>query len=109
MSQSASTAKPAAPSITDLKAELETLRGDMKSLGAIMSDMASYQKQSLADATKEKIGELRSKGEEGVAEAQKIAGGAFRAAETSVRENPAAALGIASGLGFLIGLLVARR
>ena len=49
------------------------------------------------------------KGEEGLAQAQKSASDAYHQTEASVRENPAAAVGIAAAIGFVVGLLAGRR
>ncbi|WBU61358.1 DUF883 family protein [Paracoccus albus] len=73
------------------------------------ADTARELGHEYAEAAKDEARRLYRKGQEG---AQQMAGYAedyYDELSTAVRRNPAQALGIAVGVGFLVGLLIARR
>lgn len=80
-----------APTIEDIAADLAALRAD---LAALVESKAAESRQSGVDL----LDRLR-------ADAERHG----REAEAVVRSQPGTALGIAAGLGFLVGLMAARR
>lgn len=89
-------------SIEDLSNQIEVLKADISGL---TSTIANYTKAKSAEASataKVKAREAVDAGHEKVLEAQLHA-------EDFVRTQPATALGLAAGLGFLIGMFTARR
>lgn len=97
------------PSTAELQHQLDALRQDIANLGTALGEYGRAQGQHLKSAATDQAQFLRAKGEEGVARAQKSATDAYQNAENSVRENPAAAVGIAAALGFVVGLVAGRR
>jgi len=53
-------------------------------------------------------GQIRRTGDHQIERMQDTAGEALKAVEDAVRQNPVSALGIALGLGFLVGILLRR-
>lgn len=77
--------------IAALKADISALSGTMKDIGAA------------------RAGAIREQGEAAVEQARAKGRAAYDQAEASVRDNPAMAVGIAAGIGFLTGLILGRR
>lgn len=89
-------------SIDDLANQIEVLKSDISGL---TSTIAEYTKAKGAEASttaKLKAKEAVDTGREKALEAQLHA-------EDFVRTQPATALGLAAGLGFLVGMFTARR
>lgn len=77
--------------IAQLKAEIAALSAGLKAKGV------------------EFAADLKARGEQAAGEARSRAGHALADAEVAVRQNPATAMAVAAGLGFLVGLLLNRR
>jgi ElaB/YqjD/DUF883 family membrane-anchored ribosome-binding protein len=100
---------PAAePTREELKAQLDATRRDMQVLAAMVRDGASARAARARDDLTERLDEL-SEEARGLLGAAQVEG--LRLADEAsdtVRRNPLAALGIAFGLGWLIGKLSRR-
>ncbi|MHA3978398.1 DUF883 family protein [Halovulum sp. GXIMD14794] len=86
------------PTLDDLQAQISALKNDIATLTETLKDYGKAQGEHLA-----------AKGEAKLTEAQAQAMRAYADAETTVREHPATAVGVAAGLGFLVGLMTGRR
>jgi len=93
----------------EVKTQIEALRKDVAALTHAMADYAKVQQASLTDTASEGVHTLQRKGMESVEAAAKKAGETYAQAEEVVRENPAGTIALAAGLGFLVGLITARR
>ena len=122
----------------DLKAELQDAADDARSAARRTVDRVAAKEQELAgkvqdmaDTARQKAGaaadtardlgreyagiardeadRLYRDGERRLKEAGHVAEGYYDEVSGMVRRNPAQALGIAAGLGFLVGLILARR
>jgi ElaB/YqjD/DUF883 family membrane-anchored ribosome-binding protein len=62
-----------------------------------------------ADESAPKVQEVRARAEESLRNARERLQGAGKQLDAQVRENPWAAVGIAAGVGLLIGVLLARK
>ncbi|MEH6648147.1 DUF883 family protein [Sulfitobacter sp.] len=81
----------------DLSAQIATLKSDLANLTQTMADLGA------AKTTEAKTAEnLQNAGRDKILEAQ-------LQAEDFVQKQPATSLGIAAGLGFLVGMITARR
>ena len=100
-------------SIEDLSAQLEILKNDIAVLTSTMGaygkakaaearDTANSKASEIRDSAQARAEELSAAGIEKTKEAHKHA-------EDFVRTQPGTAIGIAAGVGFLVGLLTARR
>jgi ElaB/YqjD/DUF883 family membrane-anchored ribosome-binding protein len=72
--------------IQEIAKHLQTLRKDIEGLTGSIKSAGGHQAERMQDA----------------------AGEALAAIEASVRRNPAQALGIAAGIGFLVGVILRR-
>ncbi|HBU15920.1 MAG: hypothetical protein A2092_06380 [Rhodobacteraceae bacterium GWE1_64_9] len=81
-----------------LETQVAELKADLARLAALLADRGQTEAETLRDTARAEAEKLRAKGAEGVAQA-----------EDWLRGHPGQALGIAAGLGFLLGLLLGRR
>lgn len=72
--------------IAEIAKHLQTLRKDVEGLTGSIARAGGHQTERMQDAASE----------------------AVTAIETAVRRNPASALGIAAGIGFLLGIVLRR-
>ena len=100
-------------SVDDLAAQIETLKGDLSELTRTFSDFGSAKTEEAARAARDKAEELRDAGKAKASELHEA--GRERAleaqlqAEDFMRRQPATALGIAAGVGFLVGMFASSR
>jgi ElaB/YqjD/DUF883 family membrane-anchored ribosome-binding protein len=65
--------------------------------------------RATADQTGPKVQEVRARAEESLRNAKEHLQGAGKQLDVHVRENPWAAVGIAAGIGLVVGILMARK
>ncbi|MBT0956155.1 DUF883 family protein [Alphaproteobacteria bacterium KMM 3653] len=96
-------------STEDLAAQVETLRADLSKLTETMTAMGKNAKDSAIHAASDKAAQLRDsaadKAETARLQAMELQG----QANDFVKNQPATALGIAAGVGFLVGFLTMRK
>jgi ElaB/YqjD/DUF883 family membrane-anchored ribosome-binding protein len=83
---------------------------EMPSQQALSEDIQEIAKH-LANLRKDLeglTGQIRRAGDHQLERAQDTAGEALKAVEDAVRQNPLSSLGIALGLGFLVGIVLRR-
>lgn len=102
---SASTEK----SVKDLETELAVLRSDISEITDTIKNIGRSGASDLNARARETAGALKAKGAEQARRAGDNAAAAYSSAEDTVRQNPAASVGIAAGVGFIVGLFLARR
>lgn len=104
----------------DVSAQIDTIKGDIAALTALMSDLAEDRKTEAAARADDTASALRRSAAQTIDTAQtkavetgekmrSDAEAAFHTAEENVRQQPAMAVGIAAGLGFLVGMMATRR
>jgi len=97
------------PDSADIAAQLETVKADLAALSQTMADYGRGKGAEARAHVNERANDLsdaaRLKGEQARAEIDRMT------AQTGdmVRSNPGAALGVAAGVGFLVGFLSSRR
>lgn len=89
-------------SIDDLSAQIELLKSDIADLTTAFGDYGKMKASKVQATAKKTAEDLAETGREKVLETQ-------LQAEEFIRTQPATALGIAAGIGFLVGLVTARR
>ncbi|MCF7746357.1 DUF883 family protein [Sulfitobacter sp. M39] len=89
-------------SVDDISVQLAVLKDDIASLTSTMADLTKAKSAEAANHAKSTANDLAHSGREKALEAQ-------QSAEDFVRTQPAAALGIAAGVGFVAGLFATRR
>lgn len=95
--------------IDDLGAQMATLKDDIATLTRTVADMGTSKKDTLTAAAANKAEHLRDKGKFALHSAEAQVRDLGQQASRQVQENPAAAMGIATGVGFVLGLLMARK
>ncbi|WP_375173782.1 YqjD family protein [Pseudooceanicola sp.] len=93
----------------DLQADVEQLKKDIAALTKSLGEYSKAQRSHLRDVTKDAVDDAARKGREQVAAARDGVEEAYAQAEEQVRAHPSAAVGLAAGLGFVLGLVTARR
>ncbi|MBI6629415.1 DUF883 family protein [Pontibaca salina] len=97
------------PSAEDLAEQLEALRADVSKLAATMTDMGRASGARLGEAARAHAERAGNVAQSGVDAARAQAHEWEQQANDFVTRQPATALGIAAGVGFLVGLITARR
>lgn len=98
----ATAAAPKPVTVDDLSNQIATLKSDIATLTGTMGEFGKTKSRAAADQAKTTAQDLANTSREKALEAQ-------ASAEEFIRTQPATALGIAAGIGFLVGLIAARR
>ncbi|MCE8006131.1 DUF883 domain-containing protein [Aestuariivita sp.] len=101
--------KTSTPDTSDLAAQIETLKTDLANLTSMIGEIGTAQSERAKGAIQDKLEGARETGAARVADAKDQAAKLGAEANDFVVRQPATALGIAAGIGFLIGMLGARR
>jgi ElaB/YqjD/DUF883 family membrane-anchored ribosome-binding protein len=91
-----------ATSVEDLAAQIDILKNDLSNLTQAISEYGIAKTDEVTHNAKVKAAQLQAAGRERATEAQDQA-------QEFVRTQPATAMGLAAGLGFLVGMITARR
>ncbi len=98
-----------APEAEDLTAQVMALKSEVETLTRMLRDMAEDRSASLKTKVEDAADDTRARIEQEAQQLAETASNYRQEAESAVRANPGTALGIATGVGFLAGLLLARR
>ncbi|WP_417270017.1 DUF883 family protein [Celeribacter sp.] len=93
----------------DLQDQITALKEDIHTLTETLSSKAQDNGQALKQGAQVAFDAAKAKGAEQAEVMQKHAQATYEQVEDKVRDNPSASVGIAAGLGFLAGLVAARR
>ena len=107
--KSAVAGKKAETDASDIQSQLRALQKDVSELTKLIGEYGQAQKTHYTGAARAKAEQFKSDAEAQYLKAEAQARDAYATAEERIRENPAAAVAIASGFGFLIGLFMSRR
>lgn len=97
------------PSAEDIAEQLEALRADVSTLAATVTDMGRASGARIGEAARARVERAGDMAQSGVDAARAQAHEWEHQANDFVTRQPAAALGIAAGVGFLVGMITARR
>lgn len=97
------------PTADDLAKQIEALQDDLGALTQTIADMGKAKGQAAVSATKAKLADARDNVADHAETARAQAAELHGQANDFVKNQPAAALGIAAGLGFLIGMMTTRK
>ena len=98
-----------APSTADLAAQLEALKADIVGLSETIAALGKAKGKEVKEYAAAEAAALRERGEEKVAHLQQRAGVLSDQANAMINQNPATAIGVAAGVGFLVGILLTRK
>lgn len=109
--QSSSNGSPKAyeKSVKDLETEMAALRSDIADISETLKGIGKGGVADLNARARETASHLKARGKAQAKYAGEQAHAAYDAAEDTVRHNPAASVGVAAGVGFLVGLFLSRR
>ena len=93
----------------DVAKQIAALQADIAALTETVGDYGKTKAAELRGAAKEKGEDIRQKGEEHYEAMKGHAADLNAQANDFVAQKPAMALGIAAGVGFLVGMLSTRR
>lgn len=93
---------PRTPTVTDLSEQIAILKDDISALTTTVGEVGKAQAVGVAESAKAAAVDLSETGKQAVSETQ-------QKAEDFIRTQPMAALGIAAGLGLLVGIAASRR
>ncbi|PRY77197.1 ElaB/YqjD/DUF883 family membrane-anchored ribosome-binding protein [Yoonia maritima] len=93
----------------DINKQMAVLREDIANLTATVADYGKAQGTQLKSVAMDKAANAATAGAATASAAKQTAEAKYAEAENAVRANPGAAVGIAAGLGFVVGMLTSRR
>ena len=93
----------------DVTKQMKVLREDVAKLTEVVAEYGKARGRDLTSEAANKAADVAQAGKETAKAVQAKAQNGYADAEDAVRQNPAAAVGIAAGLGFLVGLIASRR
>ncbi len=103
-----SKAAAANPSVSEMEAQIETLKAEIAKLTAQVSSSGERSFEALKNIAQEGVHQARAQGEAAVAGLKENAGDIEAQVVAAVREKPVTSLAIAAGVGFLFALLSRR-
>ncbi|WP_224825074.1 YqjD family protein [Cognatishimia sp. MH4019] len=101
--------KAKSPNTGDLAEQINTIKSDIAELTSLMAEMGTAKTEDAKEKVRERVEQARDVGAAQLADAQVKAQKLGAEANDFVTRQPATALGIAAGVGFLIGMLGSRK
>ncbi|EAQ04847.1 hypothetical protein OB2597_06175 [Pseudooceanicola batsensis HTCC2597] len=99
----------AGASADDVKEQIAALQADVAELTRAVAGYGRARGEEARRAANRTADDMRARAEKMGHDAEAQLRSGYAQAESAVRENPTAAVGIAAGVGFLLGLISARR
>lgn len=109
MAQSKSALKENQSDTAQLSHQIETLKSDIASISQTLVDMGAARSEAVANDASRKVAHIRKQGEQTLQDAQAKVEDLTHQATDAVRQQPAAAVGLAVGVGFALGYLTGRK
>ncbi|MFC7705277.1 YqjD family protein [Plastorhodobacter daqingensis] len=97
------------PTTEDLARQMDALKGDLAKITETLSELGKAQGRALADDVRARAERARAEGERQAEYLQHRAEEMVDEAADMIRRQPAMALGLAAGVGFLVGLMTSRK
>ena len=104
-----SNGKVKTPTANDLADQIATLKTDLADLTSLIGDMGAAQGAQAKEKMQERVEAARDAGAAHIDDAKVQAQKLGAEANDFITRQPATALGIAAGIGFLVGMLGARK
>ena len=105
---------------SDVSAQLELIKSDVAQLTSLLGQLTAQKKEEASARVRQTVSDLKNTASEQATYArvrasetgdhvQHLAEEYYAQAEDAVRKQPVMAVGIAAGVGFLVGLMTSRR
>ena len=98
-----------AENVADLQAQMQALRADMAGLAEILAAMSRHGSDGLGKAAAGAFQDVKDRQAEHLAQAEARARDMLAALAEQARRSPLQSLGIAAGVGMILGLLFGRK
>ena len=95
--------------IDQLSSQISTLKKDISDISETLAELGQSSKDAASMQAKKKAAELRAAGQHQMDQAQDMAEDLGRQAGDAVHNQPMATMGVAVGLGFLLGFMTGRK
>jgi ElaB/YqjD/DUF883 family membrane-anchored ribosome-binding protein len=92
-----------------LSQQIDVIRKDIGTLTELVAEIGAQRKDAASQQVQDRVTELRARAEAAGDEARHRAGEMEARAEKQMRDHPGSTLLVATGLGFLAGLLMSRK
>ncbi len=99
----------ASDDVAELRAQIDTIRTDISALASLMGEIGERRKDEAARQVHDKVDELKERAETMGDQARDQIDAAGAKMREQLHEQPGMTLAVATGMGFLAGLLLARR
>lgn len=109
MAQSETAMKASKSEAQQLSDQIEALKSDIASISQTLVDMGTVRRDAVVSEASDKVAHLRKRSEQQLHDAQAKVEDIANQTTEAVRQQPAAAVGIAVGLGFMLGFLTGRK
>ncbi|WP_322867905.1 YqjD family protein [Aquicoccus sp. G2-2] len=109
MAEAKSTLKPNDAEAQALSEQMADLRADIAGITKTLAEMGAARGEAAKESAQNTVSALRDQGEKALKDAQARAEAISHQAADTVREQPAVAVGLAVGLGFLLGFVSGRK
>lgn len=95
--------------IDQLSAQVSALKDDISDISRTLGDLGRSSRDAASAQASETAAEMRAAGRQKVNDAQDMAENIGRQAGEAVHNQPMATMGLAVGLGFLLGFMTGRK
>ena len=96
------------PEAADVSEQIATLRGDIAALTQTIADLTKAKGDEAINTAKSKLSDVRDQAAEASETPRLMAMELQDKTDAFIKKQPAAALGIAAGVGFLVGFIGSR-
>lgn len=101
--------KSAEKHMEELSKQIEALKADVSSITSLLGEIGKDGRDATAARLRETASDLRDQGERQLRHAQAQAEDFGHQTADAIRQQPATAVGLAVGVGFILGFLTSRR
>jgi len=93
----------------ELSEQIATLRNDLGAITETLKNAGVHSRDAAVNNARQTAADLQARGQDGLRHAQSSAEEMGAQAAQTVRNQPAAAVGLAVGVGFLLGFMSGRK
>lgn len=109
MAQAKTATAEAEAEVSQLRAQIADLKEDITSISKTLVDLGAARRDAAIDGVRDAANNMRDRGQKAYNQAQTHAEEIGQQAADAVRKQPAAAVGVAVGIGFLLGFISGRK